>query len=190
MTLTSLYVAKTSKRPRVYSDVMGPPPAWAHETSSDIRKQTMRKFQANVRSAFTNLKKHYIMRFFIRYKGKYMNPLRTIDISSMYASIKTCDRNPHSLLSIPKLKGIPICCDRDVQVTSQIQITVQNGFFNAVIPQYTRSPALDLHSRCIALDPGLRTLQTDMDLSDTTVEIGRYTVNATTHEEQPARTHL
>jgi hypothetical protein len=45
-----------------------------------------------------------------------------------------CKTTPFPLLSIPKLKGIPICCDRDVQVTSQIQITVQNGFFNAVIP--------------------------------------------------------
>jgi hypothetical protein len=56
-------------------------------------------------------------------------------------------------------------------VTNQIQITIQNGVFYAIIPQFTRSP--DLHGRCIALDPGLRTFQTGVDLDGTTVEIGR-----------------
>jgi hypothetical protein len=45
------------------------------------------------------LKKHHIARFSIRYKGKFVNPLRTIDISWMNASIKTSDRNAYRSLS-------------------------------------------------------------------------------------------
>lgn len=68
--LHDFYVTKTSKTKCEHPESMGPPPEWAFETPKNLRYNTMRTFQTNAASAFTNKKNGKISKFKIRFSSK------------------------------------------------------------------------------------------------------------------------
>ncbi|KAL3656535.1 hypothetical protein V7S43_017992 [Phytophthora oleae] len=79
------------------------------------------------------------------------------------------------MLSISKVKNIAIRCDPGLVITNEIQITNENGFWYAVIPQFVRPHEYSNHGRMIALDPGMKTFMTGVDLDGNALHVGRDT---------------
>ncbi|KUF88864.1 Mitochondrial folate transporter/carrier [Phytophthora nicotianae] len=173
-TLRDLYVTKKSKKKREYSEGMGPPPQWAFETPKNFRFNALRKFESGVMSAFSNLENGNISKFKIQFKsrkkdGRYF----TFCEDAGNAKITYMDGAPRAMLSISKLKDIPIRCDRSIEIANEIQIMNTNGFWYAIIPQYVRPGDYVNRGRTIALDPGMKAFMTGVDLEGNALHIGR-----------------
>jgi len=141
-------------------------------------------------SAFSNLESNNISRFKICFKSKKRNPLSTFAVNAERVQIVDSEEHARSMLSIPELKNIPICCKGAIEVTSAVEIMVNNGFWYASVPQFVRPNDPHVHGRVVALDLEIRTFLTRVDLDGNSLEIGRHHVDRRTRSEQPARTHL
>uniref|UniRef100_K3WNQ5 Transposase putative helix-turn-helix domain-containing protein n=1 Tax=Globisporangium ultimum (strain ATCC 200006 / CBS 805.95 / DAOM BR144) TaxID=431595 RepID=K3WNQ5_GLOUD len=141
--LRDLYVTKTTRKTREYPEEMGSPPDWAFGTPKSFRYNTLRKFQTNVKSAFSNKRNGNISHFRINFKSRKESRFFTIYEDANYATIAS-------------LKDIPIRCDPGLEITNEIQITNTNGFWYAVIPHFVRPSNFENEGRCIALGPGLK----------------------------------
>jgi transposase len=149
----------------------------------------MRKFAANVKSAFSNKANGNIARFGMRFKSKKGNPLTMFSVDARGAQIIDAEGGK-PLLSIPGLRDILIRYDGDTVITSEVQIIIDGGCWYAVIPSFVEPPDPNLQGGCIALDPGIRTFLTGVDLSGNVVEIGGNSVDRATNEIRPVRAHL
>jgi len=188
-TLRELNVTRDYSLERTYPLGMEPPPEWTHEMPSSIRGNTMRKFAANVKSGFSNKANGKISRFHIRFKSKKGNPLTMFAVNARDVQITDAESDK-ALLSIPGLQDIPIHYDRNTVIISEMQIVVEGGDWYAVIPTFVDPPKPDFQGGCIALDPGIHTFLTGVDLSGSAVEIGGNNVDRMINEMQPVRTHL
>ncbi|KUG00256.1 hypothetical protein AM587_10005883 [Phytophthora nicotianae] len=173
-TLRDLYVTEKSKKQRVYPEDMEPPPQWAYETPKTFRFNALRKFESGVKSAFSNKINGNISKFKIQFKsrkkdGRYF----TFCEDAGRANIMYKTGESRAMLSISKLKNIPIKCDPGIEITNEIQITNTNGFWYAVIPQYVRPGEFDNRGKTIALDPGMKAFMTGVDLDGNALHIGR-----------------
>ncbi|KAG1690842.1 hypothetical protein DVH05_027444 [Phytophthora capsici] len=68
--LRDLYVTKTSAKKLVYPEGMGPPPVWAFKTPKSFRFNALRKFETNVKSAFSNPSNGNIDKFKVWFKSR------------------------------------------------------------------------------------------------------------------------
>ncbi|KAL3660809.1 hypothetical protein V7S43_014210 [Phytophthora oleae] len=153
---------------------MEPPPQWAYETPKNFRYNALRKFESNVKSAFSNKAKVNIRKFKIRFKsrkqdGRYF----TFCEDAEQAKLTYPTGASRAMLSISKLKNIPIRCDPGLVINNEIQITNVNGFWYAVIPQFVQPHEYSNHGRAIALDPGMKAFMTGVDLDGNALHVDR-----------------
>ncbi|RLN58447.1 hypothetical protein BBJ28_00006013 [Nothophytophthora sp. Chile5] len=157
ITLRDLNVTQNQRRQRVYPDGMEPPPDWVFDTPKSIRYNTLRKFQTNVKAAFSNKKNGNIDRFQIRTKSRKKDGHNfTFCEDPTNANITHVADESKALLSISNLKDMPIRCDPGLVVTNEIQITNTNGFWYSVIPLFVQPMPYTNAGKAIALDQGLK----------------------------------
>ncbi|RLN02906.1 hypothetical protein BBJ28_00008197 [Nothophytophthora sp. Chile5] len=171
LSLTTLYVTKTSKMTRTYPDGMGSPPEWAFETPSSMRSNIMRALQTNVKSAFSNLKSGNIKQFNIQFSSKKKSPNFTFSENGRSAKIE--QKQSAFCLSVSKLKDIRVKMDRPVDITSESDIMYSNGFWYVAIPELVEPDPYEYRGTCIALDPGTKAFMTGVDLEGNVLEFGR-----------------
>ncbi|KAL3673603.1 hypothetical protein V7S43_001304 [Phytophthora oleae] len=171
--LRDLYVTQTTRKVREYPEDMGPPPEWVFETPKNFRYNTLRKFQSNVKSAFSNNKNGNIAKFKINFKSKKDSRFFTFCEDAKDAKITHVAGESRALLSISKMKNIPIRCDPGLSISNEIQITNNNGFWYVVISRFVRPSDNVNLGRTVALDPGLKAFMTGADLCGNAVRIGR-----------------
>ncbi|RLN73662.1 hypothetical protein BBJ28_00006319 [Nothophytophthora sp. Chile5] len=171
LSLTALYVTKTSKMTRTYPDGMGSPPERAFETPSSMQTNIMRAFQTNVKSAFSNLKSGNIKQFNIQFSSKKKSPNFTFSENGRSAKIE--QKQSAFYLSISKLKDIRVKMARPVDITSDIDIMYSNGFWYVAIPELVEPDPCECRGACIALDPWTKAFMTGVDLEGNVLEFGR-----------------
>ncbi|RLN92895.1 hypothetical protein BBJ28_00024954, partial [Nothophytophthora sp. Chile5] len=174
MTLRDLYVTQNTQKQRVYPDGMEPPPDWVFDTPPYIRCNTLRKFQTNIKAAFSNKTNGNIDHFQIRFKsrkkdGRYFTFCEDVK----KANITHVADESKALLLISNLKHMPIRCDPGLVITNEIQITNTNGFWYAVIPQFVQPLPYTNAGKTVALDPGLKAFMTGVDIEGNAIHIGR-----------------
>ncbi|RLN10540.1 hypothetical protein BBJ28_00000576 [Nothophytophthora sp. Chile5] len=153
-TLRDLYVTELSKKERVCSEGIGPPPKWVYETPKTFRFNSLRKFETNVKSAFSNKANGNISNFQIQFKE---------------------DGKSRAMLSITKTKNISLQCDPGLEISNEIQITNTNGLWYAVIPRFVRPSNYVNRGRTVALDLGVKAFMTGVDLDGNALHVGRET---------------
>ncbi|KAK1935065.1 putative transposase [Phytophthora citrophthora] len=173
--LRDLYVTKTTIKEQVYPEDMGPPPEWVFDTPKNFRFNALRRFQSNVRSAFSNKRNGNITKFKIGFKNKKESRFFTICEDAKDARITYVPGQSRALLSISKLKDIPIRCDPGLSIANEIQILNDNGFWYAAIPTFVRPSDNVNLGRAVTLDPGLKAFMTGVDLCGNSIHIGRGT---------------
>ncbi|RLN91158.1 hypothetical protein BBJ28_00007587 [Nothophytophthora sp. Chile5] len=175
-TLRDLYVTELSKKERVYPEGIGPPPKWAYDTPKNFRYNALRKFETNVKSAFSNKANGNISNFNIQFKSRKKDGrFFPICEDASTAKITYRDGESRAMLSITKMKNIPIQCDPGLEISNEIQITNTNGLWYAVIPQFVRPSNYVNCGRTVALDPGVKAFMTGVDLDGNALHVGRGT---------------
>ncbi|KAG7385669.1 hypothetical protein PHYBOEH_008964, partial [Phytophthora boehmeriae] len=126
--LRDLYVTQATTNKREYPKDMRSPPEWLFETPIFFRYNTLRKFQSNVKSAFSNKLNGNIAKFTIHFKSKKDSRLFTFCEGAKDAKTTHTAGESRALLSISKMADIPIRCDPGLSISSKIQVTNSNGF--------------------------------------------------------------
>ncbi|ETP22898.1 hypothetical protein F441_03895 [Phytophthora nicotianae CJ01A1] len=125
--LRDLYVTKTSRKTPKYPEGMGPPPEWVYDTPKNLRFNTLRTFQTNVKSALSNVKNGNIKKFKIDFSSKKKSPSFTISQDGEQAKIR--EEKSVFYLSITNLKDIRVKMNAHVEISSEIDILNINGFW-------------------------------------------------------------
>ena len=195
MTLRDYLVTKkeTESRDHIipywfYSKDRGIPES-VYETAKSLRANTLKRLSINIKSAFSNLKNKNIKYFKIRYKSKKKLDFNLISDDSTNCKINK-EYNKYTL-SISKLKNIKIKVNKNeklsLNVDSEISILKTNIGYYLILPQKMNKSFSDnvIKSNNIinvkskkdsykicALDPGLRSLLTGIDLDGNIFNIG------------------
>ncbi|ETM98307.1 hypothetical protein PPTG_19669 [Phytophthora nicotianae INRA-310] len=113
---------------------MGPPPNGVYDTPKNLRFNTLRTFQTNVKSALSNVKNGNIKKFKIDFSSKKKSPSFTISQDGEQAKIR--EEKSVFYLSITNLKDIRVKMNAHVEISSEIDILNINGFWYVAIPEY------------------------------------------------------
>ncbi|RLN94506.1 hypothetical protein BBJ28_00021107 [Nothophytophthora sp. Chile5] len=150
--LTAHYVTKNTRKTLAYPEGKGRPPEWAHDTPASMRGIVMRTLQTNVKSVLSNVKNGKI-KTFLKQKG---HP------TSRSAKVEETPRSNRTglSLSISKLKNIRVKMDALKEISSEIDILYNNGFWYVAILENAESDPYEYRKSCIALDPGMKAFVT------------------------------